>query len=86
MHETTIALAYTATEKGETGTGAEFGIRCHVTAYDINSGKKVWRAYSMGPDSDILVDPEKTMSLGKPVGENSSRKLPPRKIAKAAST
>ena len=28
----------------------------------------------MGPDSDILVDPEKTMSLGKPVGKNSSLK------------
>jgi PQQ-dependent dehydrogenase (methanol/ethanol family) len=26
----------------------------------------------MGPDSDILVDPEETMSLGKPVGKNSS--------------
>jgi hypothetical protein len=34
-------------------SGAEFGVRCHMTAYDINSGKKVWRAYSMGPDSDI---------------------------------
>ncbi len=76
-------------KKGETGTGAplvtkdkviigisgaEFGVRCHVTAYDINSGKKVWRAYSMGPDSDILVDGEKTMSLGKPVGKDSSLK------------
>ncbi|MBY0560404.1 methanol/ethanol family PQQ-dependent dehydrogenase [Hyphomicrobium sp.] len=76
-------------KKGETGTGAplvtkdkviigisgaEFGVRCHVTAYDINSGKKVWRAYSMGPDSDILVDPEKTTSLGKPVGKDSSLK------------
>ncbi len=76
-------------KKGETGTGAplvmkdkvvigvsgaEFGVRCHVTAYDINSGKRVWRAYSMGPDSDILVDAEKTMSLGKPVGKDSSLK------------
>ena len=76
-------------KKGETGTGAplvtkdkvlvgisgaEFGVRCHVTAYDINSGKKIWRAYSMGPDFDILVDPEKTMSLGKPVGKDSSLK------------
>ena len=76
-------------KKGETGTqapmvvkdkvvigisGAEFGVRCHMTAYDINSGKKVWRAYSMGPDSDILVDPEKTTMLGKPVGKDSSLK------------
>lgn len=75
--------------KGETGTGAplivkdkviigvsgaEFGVRCHVTAYDLNSGKRIWRAYSMGPDSEILVDPEKTMSLGKPVGKDSSLK------------
>lgn len=76
-------------KKGQTGTGApivvkdkviigisgaEFGVRCHVTAYDINTGKQVWRAYSMGPDSDILVDPDKTMSLGKPVGKDSSLK------------
>ena len=76
-------------KKGETGTGspivtkdkviigisgAEFGVRCHVTAYDIATGKKVWRAYSMGPDSDILVDPDKTLSLGKPVGKDSSLK------------
>ena len=28
----------------------------------------------MGPDADILFDPEKTMSLGKPVGKDSSLK------------
>ncbi len=55
-------------------SGAEFGVRCHVTAYDLKSGKRVWRAYSMGPDSDILVDPEKTTNLGKPVGKDSSLK------------
>ena len=55
-------------------SGAEFGVRCHVTAYDLKSGKRVWRAYSMGPDSEILVDPAKTMSLGKPVGADSSLK------------
>ena len=51
-------------------SGAEFGVRCHVTAYNLKDGKKAWRAYSMGPDSDILIDPEKTMSLGKPVGKD----------------
>ncbi|MEQ1709930.1 MAG: methanol/ethanol family PQQ-dependent dehydrogenase [Hyphomicrobium sp.] len=55
-------------------SGAEFGVRCHMTAYDLKSGKKVWRGYSMGPDSDILVDPDKTMNLGKPVGKDSSLK------------
>jgi len=53
-------------------SGGEFGVRCHVTAYDMKTGKQVWRAYSMGPDSDTLMDPEKTTSLGKPVGKESS--------------
>jgi lanthanide-dependent methanol dehydrogenase len=53
-------------------SGGEFGVRCYITAYDLNSGRKVWRAYSMGPDEDILVDPEKTTSLGKPVGKDSA--------------
>jgi alcohol dehydrogenase (cytochrome c) len=55
-------------------SGGEFGVRCHVTAYDQASGKQVWRAYSMGPDSDLLVDPAKTTSLGKPIGKDSSLK------------
>src|SRR5215216_6525974 len=72
--------------KGETGTsspmvfkdkvivgisGGEFGVRGSVTAYNIKDGKQVWRAYSMGPDSDTLLDPQKTTHLGKPVGPNS---------------
>ena len=72
--------------KGETGTsaplvvknmvlvgtsGGEFGVRGHVTAYDVGSGKQVWRAYSMGPDADTLMDGDKTTALGKPVGKDS---------------
>ncbi len=53
-------------------SGGEFGVRGSVTAYDLKTGKKVWRGYSMGPDSDTLIDPQKTTALGKPVGENSS--------------
>jgi len=75
--------------KGETGTsapmvikdkvfigisGGEFGVRCHVTGYDVKTGKRAWRGYSMGPDSDMLIDPVKTTELGKPVRENSSLK------------
>jgi len=55
-------------------SGGEFGVRCHVTAYDAKTGKQVWRGYSMGPDSDTLMDPEKTTELGKPVGADSSLK------------
>ena len=53
-------------------SGGEFGVQCHVTAYDMKTGKKVWRGYSMGPDDQTLIDPVKTTSLGKPVGKDSS--------------
>ena len=52
-------------------SGGEFGVQCHVTAYDMKTGKKIWRGYSMGPDDQILVDPVKTTHLGKPVGKDS---------------
>ena len=53
-------------------SGGEFGVQCHVTAYDIKTGRQAWRAYSEGPDDQILFDPEKTTALGKPVGKDSS--------------
>src|SRR6476659_9601221 len=40
-------------------SGGEFGVPCHVTAYNLSDGKMVWRAYSSGPDSQILVDPQR---------------------------
>src|SRR6266496_138444 len=52
-------------------SGGEFGVRGSVTAYNLKDGKQVWRGYSMGPDSDTLVDPVKTTHLGKPVGPDS---------------
>ena len=55
-------------------SGGEFGVRGWVSAYSVSDGKLVWRAYSEGPDSDLLFDPNKTMMLGKPVGTNSSLK------------
>jgi len=36
-------------------SGGEFGVRGRVTAYDVNSGKEVWRGYSTGPDNDVLI-------------------------------
>jgi lanthanide-dependent methanol dehydrogenase len=53
-------------------SGGEFGVRGSVTAYDMKTGQRVWRGYSMGPDSDTLIDPVKTTALGKPVGPDSS--------------
>jgi len=78
-----------APTRGETGTNAPivindkvivgvssgaFGARGFLTAYDVTDGKRLWRAYTVGPDDEILFDPDKTMSLGKPVGKNSSLK------------
>jgi PQQ-dependent dehydrogenase (methanol/ethanol family) len=36
-------------------SGGEFGVRGHVTAYNVSDGRQVWRAYSMGPDEDLLL-------------------------------
>jgi PQQ-dependent dehydrogenase (methanol/ethanol family) len=55
-------------------SGGEFGVQCHVTAYDLKSGKQVWRAFSEGPDDQMLFDPDKTTEHGKPVGKDSSVK------------
>ncbi|WP_085027244.1 methanol/ethanol family PQQ-dependent dehydrogenase [Ensifer aridi] len=52
-------------------SGAEYGVRGHITAYNLSDGKRAWRAYSTGPDSETLIDPEKTTHLGKPVGKDS---------------
>lgn len=59
-------------------SGGEWGVRGFLAAYDINTGKQVWKAYSTGPDNEMLIDPEKTMTWtdGKmaPVGKDSSLK------------
>jgi alcohol dehydrogenase (cytochrome c) len=73
--ETNTATVLPVKDKVIVGiSGGEYGVRCHVTAYDMKTGKQVWRAYSTGPDNEILVDPEKTTELGKPVGKDSSLK------------
>ena len=55
-------------------SGGEFGVRGWLAAYSIKDGKEVWRAYSEGPDNELLVDPQKTTALGKPIGADSSLK------------
>ena len=45
----------------------------HVTAYNLKDGSQAWRAYSVGPDDQILFDAN-TTELGKPVGKDSSLK------------
>ena len=41
-------------------SGGEYGVRGYLTAYSLNTGKKAWRAYSAGPDSDIRIGAEFT--------------------------
>jgi lanthanide-dependent methanol dehydrogenase len=36
-------------------SGGEFGVRGWLTALDVGSGKIAWRAYSTGPDADVLI-------------------------------
>src|SRR5438067_13505081 len=36
-------------------SGGEFGVRGYVTAFDVNTGKQLWRAYSTGSDEDVKI-------------------------------
>ena len=38
-------------------SGGEFGVRGWLTALDAATGTVVWRAYSTGPDKDVLIGP-----------------------------
>jgi lanthanide-dependent methanol dehydrogenase len=59
-------------------SGGEWGVRGFLAAYDINTGKQAWKGYSVGPDSEMLIDPDKTTTWTdgavKPVGKDSSLK------------
>lgn len=53
-------------------SGGEYGVRGRITAYNLADGTEAWKAYSTGPDEEMLVNPETTMHLGKPIGADSS--------------
>lgn len=59
-------------------SGGEWGVRGFIAAYNLSDGKLAWKGYSVGPDSEMLMDPQSTMTWtdGKmaPVGANSSIK------------
>ncbi|HLF98669.1 MAG TPA: PQQ-dependent dehydrogenase, methanol/ethanol family [Methylococcaceae bacterium] len=59
-------------------SGGEFGVRGFIAAYNIKDGSLAWKKYSMGPDAEVGLNPEKTMTWtdGKmaPVGKDSSLK------------
>ncbi len=37
--------------------GGEFGVRGHVTAYSIDTGRMRWRYHSMGPNNEVGIGP-----------------------------
>jgi lanthanide-dependent methanol dehydrogenase len=39
-------------------SGGEMGVRGWTAALDENSGKLLWKAYSTGPDKDVLIGPD----------------------------
>jgi PQQ-dependent dehydrogenase (methanol/ethanol family) len=57
-------------------SGGEWGVRGYLSAYDIKTGNMVWRGYSVGPDSEMLIDPSTTTTWANgavvPVGPDSS--------------
>ena len=55
-------------------SGGEFGVRGFLAAYNTKDGSLAWKAYSTGPDDEMLVDPDKTTAMLKPIGKDSSLK------------
>ena len=57
-------------------SGGEWGVRGYIAAYNINSGEQVWKGFSVGPDDEMLIDPNTTTTWkdGKvqAVGQDSS--------------
>jgi len=77
--ETNTNAPHVFKDKVITGiSGGEFGVRGRLMAYDLKTGKLVWRGYSEGTDAEMIMDPQKTMTWtnGKmaPVGKDSSLK------------
>ncbi|WP_455281876.1 methanol/ethanol family PQQ-dependent dehydrogenase [Cupriavidus necator] len=77
--ETNTNAPHVFKDKVITGiSGGEFGVRGRLIAYDLKTGKKIWTAWSTGPDNELLFDPATTMTWtdGKmaAVGKDSSLK------------
>jgi PQQ-dependent dehydrogenase (methanol/ethanol family) len=77
--ETNTNAPHVFKDKVITGiSGGEFGVRGRLLAYDIRTGKRLWTAWSTGPDHDLLVDPARTMTWTNgrmmPIGKDSSLK------------
>ena len=55
--ETNTATVLPVKDKVIVGvSGGEYGVRGRVTAYSLADGSEVWKAYSTGPDDEMLVE------------------------------
>jgi PQQ-dependent dehydrogenase (methanol/ethanol family) len=71
---TSTAAAHVFDDKIIVGiSGGEFGVRGYVQAYDLD-GNVQYKAYSTGPDDEMLVDGSKTTEMLEPIGADSSLK------------
>ena len=57
-------------------SGGEYGVRGYLSAFDVDTGRRIWRGYSVGPDAEMLMDPARSMTWRdgrlQPVGADSS--------------
>ncbi len=63
-------------------SGGEWGVRGYISAYDINTGKLVWRGYSTGPDAEMLIDPQTTTTWKDGKVQPVGRELEPADLAR----
>ena len=59
-------------------SGGELGVRGWLTALDANTGKIAWRAYSTGPDKDVLIGRQVQAVLRPGQGPGSRVSIPGR--------
>ncbi|PSC07044.1 PQQ-dependent dehydrogenase, methanol/ethanol family [Alsobacter soli] len=59
MGETVTMAPFVAKGKVFVGnSGGEYGVRGWIQALDANTGKPVWKAFSTGPDKEVLIGPD----------------------------
>jgi lanthanide-dependent methanol dehydrogenase len=51
-------------------SGGEMGVRGFIAALDVNTGAELWRAFSTGPDKDVLIGSRFVPFYDKDKGEN----------------
>jgi len=57
-------------------SGGEYGVRGYMTAFNLQTGAKIWQAFSEGPNADTLISDTETTdgAVQQPVGPDSSTK------------